>query len=317
MRLPPLNALRAFEAAARHNGFVAASEELNVTRGAISRHIKLLEEHLGTPLFRRNAKGVDLTDAGKRLLPVLSDAFEKIAREATRLSSSASDLRIICPPATSIRWLIPKLESFRQKHPDIRVRLTTEFHSKLGMDVSDYDIGFSVENWPERIDNMEMQALFPIVLTPACRPGILSGATPLASPADLVNVTLLHETPRHEDWTAWLAHFPVDGVNPNDGDEFPNLDIAAKAAIMGAGVVMADLVLCREELASGSLVAPFPELTCGSPYGSVCLLGPRDKWHAPKVKAFRDWAMEASEGDRDLVRTSPARSASTPPSHSR
>lgn len=302
MRLPPLNALRAFESAARHNGFVAASEELNVTRGAISRHVKLLEDHLGTPLFRRHAKGVDLTEAGKRLLPVLTDAFEKIAREAQRVSSSTADLRIICPPATSIRWLIPRLEMFRQKHPDIQVRLTTEFHSKLGMDVSDYDIGFSVEHWPKRAEGMEIQPLFPVILTPASRPGFIVAGAPLATPADLAKVTLLHETPRREDWSAWLAAFPVAGVSPTEGDEFPNLDIAVKAAIMGAGVVMADLVLCHEELASGALVAPFPDLTCASPYGSVCLLGVADKWHDPKVTAFRTWAMEAAEEDRALIR---------------
>ncbi len=301
MRLPPLNALRAFEAAARHNGFVGASDELNVTRGAISRHVKLLEDHLGTPLFRRHAKGVDLTDAGRRLLPVLTEAFDRIAREARRVSASASDLRIICPPATSIRWLIPRLEMFRQRHPEIHVRLTTEFHSKLGMDVSDYDIGFSVEHWPDRLDNMETHPLFPVILTPACAPELLAGPKPLTTPEDIANFTLLHETPRHEDWSAWLAAFPVAGVNPDSGDAFPNLDIATKAAVMGAGLVMADLVLCREELSAGTLVAPFAEMTCPSPYGAVCLLGPKDKWHTAKVKAFVDWAVEISEEDRHLT----------------
>ena len=301
MRLPPLNALRAFEAAARHNGFVAAAEELHVSRGAISRHVKLLEDYLGTPLFRRHAKGVTLTEAGKRLRPVLTESFEAISREAQRLSSSASDLRIICPPATSIRWLIPKLELFRQRHPEIRVRLTTEFHSEIGMDVSSYDIGFSVEHWPDRTGDIEVQNLFPIVLTPACAPDLLRGQVPLRSPEDLARFTLLHETPRHEDWRTWLGHFGVPGVNPDDGDEFPNLDITAKAAVMGAGLVMADLVLCREELASGALVAPFPDLTCTSPYGSICLLGPRENWQVPKVQAFIDWAVTMARDDQAIL----------------
>lgn len=301
MRLPPLNALRAFEAAARHNGFVAAAEELHVSRGAVSRHVKLLEDHLGTSLFRRHAKGVDLTEAGRRLLPVLTEAFERISREAQRLSTSASDLRIICPPATSIRWLIPKLEMFRQRHPEIRVRLTTEFHSEIGLDVSSYDIGFSVEHWLDRSDDLRMQNLFPIVLTPACHPDLLTGRVPLRSPEDLVNFTLLHETPRHEDWRAWLQHFPVNGVSPDDGDEFPNLDIATKAAVMGAGLVMADFVLCREELTSGVLVTPFPDLCCASPYGSVCLLGPRENWQVPKVQAFIDWAVEMAVDDQRIL----------------
>ena len=128
MRLPPLNALRAFEAAARHDGFIGASDELNVTRGAISRHVKVLEEHLGVALFTRYAQGVRLTTAGRQLQPVLAEAFRSIASEAHRIRSDALDLRIICPPATSIRWLIPRLEGFRRRHPTIVVRLTTDFY---------------------------------------------------------------------------------------------------------------------------------------------------------------------------------------------
>lgn len=294
MRLPPLNALRAFEAAARHNGFVGASEELNVTRGAISRHIKLLEDHLGTPLFRRHAKGVDLTDTGRRLLPVLTEAFGKIATEAQRISTSSADLRIICPPATSIRWLIPRLELFRKAHPDIRVRLSTEFFSKRGFDTTEYDIGFSVADWPERAENMRVQELFPIKLTPACSPALLTGERPLESPADLASFTLLHERPGRYDWTAWLDAFPTPGVTASDGDDFPNLDMAVKAAVMGAGVVMADAVLCRDEITAGTLVMPFPEMVCGSPYGATCLIAPHENWRSTKVKKFVDWAMEVS-----------------------
>ena len=297
MKLPPLNALRAFEAAARHNGYVAASDELHVTRGAISRHIKLLEEHLGTQLFRRHAKGVDLTEAGQRLLPVLTEAFYKIAREAERVSSATSDLRIVCPPATSIRWLIPRLELFRQKHPDIRVRLTTEFFSERGFDEVEYDIGFSVDHWPGRSADLQVQSLFPIVLTPACAPTLLREDRTPVTPDCLSKLTLLHESPRRADWSAWLEAFDVQGVNPSEGDEFPNLDMATKAAVMGAGIVMADLVLCREELASGALVLPFEDMKCVSPYGGVCVIGLRDRWHEPKVQAFRDWLVDISVAD--------------------
>ena len=116
-QMPPLNALRAFEAAARHGGFIGASEELNVTRGAISRHVRLLEDHLGVQLFVRLAQGVRLTAAGRQLQPVLTEAFAMIVREADRISSDAAELRIICPPGTSIRWLLPRLEDFRSVTP--------------------------------------------------------------------------------------------------------------------------------------------------------------------------------------------------------
>src|SRR6056297_1087856 len=267
MRLPPLNALRAFEAAARHQGFVGAAEELHVTRGAISRQVRLLEDHLGTRLFHRHGQGVALTDAGRRLLPVLTDAFGRILEETRRIAKQTEDLRIICPPATSIRWLIPRLDGFRRDHPGIRLRLTTDFISGPGFDGSAHDLGFSVENQPNRASDLETQVLFPVLLTPACAPALLEGETPLRRPEDLAGVTLLHETPGHADWTAWLDAFPVPGLDPGRGDDFPNLDMATKAAAMGTGVVMADLVLNRDELASGTLVRPFPDRVCPSPLG--------------------------------------------------
>lgn len=298
MRLPPLNALRAFEAAARHEGFVGASEELHVTRGAISRQVKLLEDHLGAPLFLRTGKGVALTEAGRRLLPVLTDAFGRIREESARIAERAGDLRVICPPTTSIRWLIPRLPRFRAAHPDIGLRLTTDFLGGGGFDPHEYDIGFSVEHWPNRGSGIEVVPLFPVHLTPACAPVLLNGKGGLETPADLARVPLLHETPARADWRAWLRAFPVEGVDPDTGSDFQNLDLATRAAVMGAGVVMADLVLNRDELASGLLVAPFPDKVCPSPYGGVCLIAHREAWRDPRVRAFRDWAVAEAQDDR-------------------
>ena len=299
-RMPPLNALRAFEAAARHGGFIGASDELNVTRGAISRHVKLLEDHLGVELFVRLAQGVRLTTAGRQLQPVLSEAFALILREAERLSSDASELRIICPPGTSIRWLLPRLEDFRRRHPDLQVRLTTDFHSDGGFDPFESDIGFSVANWANRVKPLEMQELFPVLLTPACAPAYMK-EKPLTAPNDLTTCNLLHETRNHTDWSDWARDFPEVGIDPAVGQDFPNIDIATKAAVMGIGVVMADLVLCREELGAGTLIAPFPEMVSESPLGGICLIGGTEKWSLPKVKAFRSWAFDSSEADRAAV----------------
>ncbi|MGI3168494.1 LysR substrate-binding domain-containing protein [Pseudooceanicola sp. C21-150M6] len=299
-RMPPLNALRAFEAAARHGGFIGASEELNVTRGAISRHVRLLEEHLGVQLFVRLAQGVRLTTAGRQLQPVVSEAFALILRESERLSSDASELRVICPPGTSIRWLLPRLEDFRRLHPELRVRLTTDFLADGGFDPVESDIGFSVANWPNRLKPLETQELFPVLLTPACAPAYLKEKA-ITTPKDLAACNLLHETRNHTDWTDWAKNFPQPGINPSEGQDFPNIDIATKAAVMGIGVVMADLVLCREELEAGTLVAPFPKMVSESPLGGVCLIGGTEKWSLPKVKAFRSWAYDRAAADRASV----------------
>ena len=300
MKLPPLNALKAFEAAARHGGYIAAADELCVTRGAVSRHIKTLEEHVGVPLFRRHPRGVELTEAGRELLPVLSEAFGQIAVATDRLSERATDLRIICPPATSIRWLIPKLETFRVENPEIHVRLTTDFYGGDGYVAAEYDVGFSCEFWPGRAPEIENRALFPSLLSPACSPSMLQGEEGLVAPEDLTNFKLLHETPRREDWRAWLEAFPVDGVSAVSGDVFPNQDMATRAAVMGAGVVMGDLVLCREELERGLLQLPFSDMVCRSPFGSVSLIAHQDRWSEPKVRDFADWMYAAAAEDREI-----------------
>lgn len=299
-RLPPLNALRAFEAAARHSGFVGASEELGVTRGAISRHVKLLEDNLGVQLFERRAQGVRLTAAGAKLLPTISEAFGMIGQAAGDLLSDANELRILCPPGTSIRWLLPKLEGFRQANPDINVRLTTDFYPEGGFNPTDADIGFSVSNLPNRSEDLEILTLFPILLTPACTPEYRREKS-LTSPEALAGCELLHETRIHRDWRAWIDAFPFAGIDPSAGQDFPNIDIATKAAVMGVGVVMADLVLCREEIKAGTLVTPFPNLVCKSPEGSICLIGRRGKWRSAKVEAFRSWALDAAKADRIAV----------------
>ena len=288
MRLPPLNALRAFEAAARHGGFIGAADELFVTRGAISRHVKLLEEHLGVALFQRNPAGVTLTEAGRRLQPAIDRAFHHINQEAERIRAFSSDLRVICPPATSIRWLLPRLPDFRERHPDINVRLTTDFHSDGGFEVYEFEIGFSVADWPIRKRDLNVQPLFPVRLTPAAAPN--SPWAKLTDPHALAHAPLLHETPQRHDWLDWAKTFAVDLDPTATGDVFPNLDMAVRAAILGSGVVMADLALCQDEFAAGTLVPIFPDMVVDSSFGDICLIGQPETWEMPKVRVFRDWA---------------------------
>jgi LysR family transcriptional regulator, glycine cleavage system transcriptional activator len=297
VRLPPLNALRAFEAAARHGGFTGAADELCVTRGAISRQVKLLEEHLGTALFRRLPQGIELTEHGRRYLPVLTGAFESIIDGAKRISAAKSELRIICPPTISIRWLIPRLGQFRARSPDIRIRLTTEFFEWGEFQSGDFDLGFSVERHGrhgQRPAGIEILPMFPMLIVPACAPQLLKGPVALEKPEDLANFTLLHESPDHHDWKSWISIFNVKGVDPETGDAFPNLDMAVKAAVVGMGVVMGDLVLTRDEFETGLLVMPFKDLRCETDWGKFSLVGPVSSWNDPKVEAFKSWVAEAA-----------------------
>ncbi len=299
MRLPPLNALRAFEVAARHKGYAGAADELCVTRGAISRHVKLLEEHLGVQLFKRLPKGIELTDSGRKLLPILTEAFDHIADGARRVSEDKAELRILCPPTISIRWLIPRLDQFRTAHPDIRIRLTTDFFGEGGFDAVEFDLAFSAVNEPDRSPETMVLPLFPMIISPACAPRLMTGKVPLKEPEDLARFTLLHEgrLPGHSDWKTWIDTFGIEGVDPATGDVFPNLDMASRAAVMGSGVVMGDLVLNRSEFEMGTLIMPFEHLKCETPSGWFCLLGGRERWADPQVEAFKQWVLDLARQD--------------------
>lgn len=301
MRLPPLNALRAFEAAARHGGFAGAADELCVTRGAVSRHVKLLEEHLGVALFRRLPKGIELTDGGRRFLPVLTGAFEAIHQGAERIAAERTDLHIICPPTTSIRWLIPRLPQFRTQCPDIRVRLTTEFFDQDDLRSGDFDLAFGLSTYRSERPGIEVLPFLPMLIVPACAPQLLEGDVALKEPGDLAKFTLLHETASRHDWKCWLNTFNVEGVDPESGDVFPNLDMAVTAAVMGAGVVMGDVLLTHHEFQTGQLVMPFEDLRCGTEWGDFCLLGLESRWHDPKVEAFKAWVLEVAARDRQAL----------------
>jgi LysR family glycine cleavage system transcriptional activator len=295
--MPPLNALRAFEAAARHGCYTGAANELCVTRGAISRHVKLLEEHLGVALFRRLPQGIQLTEPGRKFLPVLTDAFESITHRARQISSEKSDLRIICPPTISIRWLIPRLDQFRTRFPQIQIRLTTAFFEWNDFQSGEFDLGFGSTEPERRPEGIEVLPMFPMVIVPACSPALLAGAIPLERPEDLAKFTLLHEHPDRHDWVAWLGTFGVRGVDPQAGEVFPNLDMAVKAAVMGEGVVMGDLILTRDEFETGQLVIPFEDLACETDLGDFCMVGAAGIWESPKVETFKTWIDEVASID--------------------
>lgn len=291
MRLPSLNALRAFEAAARHQSFARAAAELHVSEGAISRHIKLLEEEIGLPLFIRRARKVELTEHGRKFLPVLSKAFKSIAAGFADVAAEAPKLRLLSQPSFSIRWLIPRLDSFRQSHPAIEVHVTTGIYEWPEAVGGGYDLVFGCG--PERPDGWETMLVVATNMTPVCSPRLLARRA-LAAPADLARFNLLHTTPDRRDWTNWLAEFSGGEVDPMSGETFPILDMAIQAAVMGQGVAMGDLTLLTDEVKTGKLVCPLPQLVLREDADNYYVYGLEAKWSKPRVLAFRQWLAAVS-----------------------
>jgi LysR family glycine cleavage system transcriptional activator len=286
MRLPSLNALRAFEAAARHQSFARAAAELHVSEGAISRHVKLLEEELGLPLFIRRARKVELTEHGRKFLPVLSKAFKSIAAGFADVAAEAPKLRLLSQPSFSIRWLIPRLDLFRRSHPAIEVHVTTGIYEWPEAVGGGYDLVFGCG--PQCPEGWEAMLVVPTNMTPVCSPRLLESRA-IAAPADLARFNFLHTTPDRRDWTNWLQEFANGEVDPMSGETFPVLDMAIQAAVMGQGVAMGDLTLLTDEVKTGKLVCPLPDLVLREDADNYYVYGPAAKWLKPRVVAFRQW----------------------------
>jgi LysR family glycine cleavage system transcriptional activator len=291
MRLPSLNALRAFEAAARHQSFARAAAELHVSEGAVSRHIKLLEEDLGLPLFVRRARKVELTEHGRKFLPVLSKAFKSIAAGFADVAAEAPKLRLLSQPSFSIRWLIPRLDLFRQSHPATEVHVTTGIYEWPEAVGGGYDLVFGCG--PRCPDGWQAMLVVPTNMTPICSPRLLESRA-IAAPSDLAHFNLLHTTPDRHDWRNWLAEFASGEVDPMNGETFPVLDMAIQAAVMGQGVAMGDLTLLTDEVKTGKLVCPLPELVLREDADNYYVYGPAAKWNKPRVLAFRQWLASVS-----------------------
>jgi len=290
MRLPSLNALRAFEAAARHESFARAADELCVSEGAISRHVKLLEDELGIVLFHRLIRKVELTDQGRQLLPALGQAFSTIEAGVAQVSAGRHDLKVISAHTLSLRWLVPRLEKFRALNPGFGIDLTTKFYSWDEFLSRDFDVGFTctLAAMPKGIS---ADKFLPVALTPACAPRLLA-ERPLAGLAGLSEFNLLHSSEDHYDWSRWATKFGGDNFMVARGQVYPNRDMAAQAAVMGEGVAIADLTLMKSEFDSGRLVAPFPESIYTSledDYSFIC----RDALRRdPRVEVFYDWLVK-------------------------
>jgi len=304
-RLPPLNAVRVFEAAARHQSFNRAAEELHVTPSAVSHQMRVLEEYLGVALFRRRTRRVELTPEGRTYLPAVRDALEqlRLATEQVARRGEAGPLTISAAPAFAVGWLMPRLAEFQLAHPDIEVRLTTSVEL-VDFDRSDVDVGIRTGDgdWP----GLRSHRLMAEELVPVCSPALAEGPNGIRRLDDLRHATLLHQLPRLGDWRSWLSAVGVDGVDPDRGPKFQNAAMTVEAAAAGLGVALASRHLVEDQLRSGRLVAP---LDVAPPHAHSCyyLVYPPERADSPKIAAFRDWVLGAVGNAQPQSMESPAR----------
>ena len=298
-RLPPLNALRAFEAAARHLSFAKAAAELHVTPAAVSHQVKALEEQLGVMLFRRLNKAVLLTDAGQRALPGMREAFDRLAETVERVRARRDDdrLTVSVAPSFGAKWLVPRLDRFRAAHPEIEIRIDG---STQLVDFAREDVDVAIRYGPGRYPGLRVDRLLQDEVSPVCSPRLCAGPPPLGVPADLRRHTLLHvdwamRDPTWPDWRMWLLAAGLRDVDSTRGPKFNQSSLAIEAAIAGQGVALGERALVAGDLAVGRLVRPF-ELSVPATF-AYYVVAPEAAADRPKVAAFRDWALaEAARG---------------------
>ena len=295
-QIPPLTALRAFEAAGRHLSFTKAAHELHVTQAAISHQVKSLEKYLGLKLFRRLNRTLLLTDAGQLYLPPLTDAFEGITRATHRLRQDLGRARLTVSvlPSFAAGWLVPRLGRFRQRCPDVILRIDpTNSLTDFRRDDVELGILYGRGDYPGlRTDRLMREEFFPV-----CSPRLLEGPAPLRDPADLTHHTLLHDD-MTVDWRTWLLAAGVEGVDAERGITVTDSSMLLRAAIAGQGVALARSVLAADEIASGRLVRPF-DVDVPAEY-AYYLAYPEKSADQSNVVAFREWILEEARagGDR-------------------
>lgn len=294
-RLPPLNALRAFEAAARFESFNRAAKELHVTPSAVSHQIRTLEEFLGSDLFLRQARKVRLSEVGREFLPAVHDALEQIAVAAERVleRGGSSVLMVSSAPSFLVGWLVPRLSEFQIAHPGIEVRFDTspqltdlrssDVDACIRYAAADTDFGDVCSHW-----------LFGEELVPICSPALVGNAGILQEPADLARVTLLHSFSRTGQWRAWLRAAGVEGIDTEHGPRFSSDAIAVEAAAVGLGVALASRAVVARQLAEGRVVVPFDVGYCNE-YGYY-LVHTAAMTDDPRIVAFREWLLERVAG---------------------
>ena len=298
--LPPLNAVRAFEAAARLGSLKDAAAELSVTAGAVSQQIRLLEDWLGTPaLFRRSVRRVVLTPAGAALLGEFGPALDRISaavqQHRTRRQDAPSIVLHVNALATfSLRWLLRRMGAFRAEHPDIEVRLSTS-NEPIDALADSFDV--VIRGGPDSFPGTTSRFLFGERRLPVCSPDLLE-RLPLADVADLSRHTLLHVSSMPRLWRDWLAEAGAPVLRPDAALTFDHFYLTIQAAIDGLGVAMGPTALVADDLAAGRLITPFPDISLSA--RSYFAYLPDARQGDPHIAVFCDWLEQQG---RDLARS--------------
>jgi len=298
-KIPPLNAIKAFEAAGRHNSFTRASEELCVSHGAISKQVALLESWLNTKLFIRTQSQLEITPAGKTLLEAITPAFDRIALTAMQLMESVTSpavLNVNAPPTFTMRWLIPRISSFQKAHPGTEIKLTTstepinflEFTYDIAIRGSHFDLGL------EHATPFMTETIIPI-----CHPDLILSAS-LKEPEEINQFTAISYGTEPMKWSEWASASKLKEFKPKNILQFEQMYFALQAASEGLGIVLVPLFLVADDIATGKLCAPFGIL--GARQRKYYAVSRFLKKENPIVKAFCKWITQESISTEQVIK---------------
>lgn len=314
-QLPPLNALRTFEAVARLKSFTKAADELSVTRAAVSHQIKNLEEYVGFSLFERHTRSISLTPAGEVALPKLREGFNNISDAVHLMTSHLSNenISVWMAPSFASKWLVPKLHTFSSRYPEIDMQLhavsglidTTEDNSYSMEDLfrsedADVVIRFGSGDYP----GCTVHKLFSVKAVPLCSPELLNNPDkPLKKPEDLIHHTLLHDNTAYKgrpQWSEWLKQEGIKGINHERGLKFNHNSLALDSAIDGQGVLLGIEALARKDINEGRLCIPFDiSLPLKMSYYVIHPESVDSNQHA--VNSFIEWIIEEAKSEPQII----------------
>ena len=300
-KLPPLNALRAFEAVARNLSFRAAADELHVSHSAVSHHIRALEARFNIRLFNRTTRRVELSADGARFFPAVKDAFDRIERSTAELSDSrlAGILTVQVYVTTAMRWLLPRLSRYQRLHADVEVRLSTSFQ-EWGFQPDGIDVGIILGN--EDNPDLFYRYLYTGRVTPVCAPAMMIGERGLRQPADLSRLPLIDVYTSPNDWSRWLQVASLDDLPRRVSTHYDTYLLALEAAAAGDGIAMAEVQDVDDDIRTGRLVRPFGiSIKRERNWYIVCETGRQTE---AKIKSFMDWVV-AEMVERNVLETDP------------
>lgn len=291
LKLPPMSAIRVFEAAARHQSFTRAAEELGMTQAAVSYQIRMLEDRLGAPLFKRLPRQVLLTEKGMQLAPAITEAFDMLRVAFAGVEEATQTVIALTTTHTfASNWLVPRLGHFRERHPGIAVQVHVSMQT-VDLIANNFDVAIRAGqgDWPD----LEKHLLFVNRVTPVFSPTLLEGQD-VREPADLLKLPLM--SPDDPWWHDWFKLAGVENADLSKRADYSlsNQQFEGMAALAGQGVAMVNVAFFREELVSGRLVQPFDLIIDTSSYW---LVYPKARRRASKVQAFREWIMSELKGD--------------------